>query len=74
MADDTPWFTVHETVQYARSSRTEVHAALRSGELRGYQTTANGKYRIHRDDVDAWVRGMPPAPVNARFSRGKQPA
>jgi excisionase family DNA binding protein len=65
----TDWMTVPEVVDYARSSRTEVHEALRTGRLRGHQVKAQGKYRIHRDDVDAWLRGVAPAPINPKFTR-----
>lgn len=56
---DSPWMTVLEVANYARSSRSEVLAALNDGTLHGSQLRKNGRWRIHRDDVDAWLRGEP---------------
>lgn len=58
---DSPWMTVQEVATYARSSKTEVMTALRDQSLRGYQNTERGRWRVHRDDVDAWLRKEPPA-------------
>lgn len=70
VAVDTPWMTVPEVAAYARSSRTEVLEALTDESLRGSQVKPGGKWRVHRDDVDAWLRGLPavssPAPITSR--------
>ncbi|WP_375482873.1 helix-turn-helix domain-containing protein [uncultured Jatrophihabitans sp.] len=54
---DSPWLVVGEVQAYARAGKREVLAALADGSLRGYQARPNGRWRIHRDDVDAWLRG-----------------
>jgi hypothetical protein len=65
----TDWMTVPEVIDYARSSRTEVQRRCVPARLRGHQVKPQGKYRIHRDDVDAWLRGVAPAPINPKFTR-----
>ena len=57
MALETPWLTVTEAAQYARRHAETVMKALRDGSLRGYQTKRSGIWSIHRDDLDAWIRG-----------------
>lgn len=71
---DTPWMTVPEVAAYARSSRSDILAALACEELRGHQRVAGGRWRIHRDDVDAWLRGEPPAPRDTNYTARRRPA
>ena len=59
-APASPWMTVAQVVAYSITGERDVLAALADGSLRGYQRTAGGRWRIHRDDVDAWLRGEPP--------------
>lgn len=59
--DNSPWLTTPEAGFYARRHPKTVLRALRTGELRGHQAKANGTWRIHRDDVDAWLRGEKPS-------------
>ncbi len=54
---ETPWLTVDEAAEYARKSRSTVMIALRDDTLRGAQTGRNGKWLIHREDLDTWIRG-----------------
>lgn len=55
---ESPWLTVAEAAGRARCHRDTVLNALRSEKLRGYQAVApKGTWRIHEDDLDAWVRG-----------------
>jgi excisionase family DNA binding protein len=54
---DSPWFTVTETAAGARVREDTVGDALRSGDLRGYQTGPNDRWRIHVNDIDAWIKG-----------------
>ena len=51
------WLTVQEAAWLARCSCNTVRHALESGELRGYQRRKGGRWHIHREDVDAWMRG-----------------
>lgn len=53
----SPWLTVPEAAERARTGQSELHRALAADELRGYQRKPGGKWRIHLDDLDAWVRG-----------------
>lgn len=68
---DTPWMTVKEACEYARCGRAELLTALRTEALRGSQTKANGKWRIHRLDVDAWLDGVPPFRTVPAITRGR---
>ena len=50
---------------------SELFAVFRALEIageRGYQRVKGGKWRIHRDDVDAWLRGEE-APAPAGMTR-----
>lgn len=65
---DSPWLTVRETAAYSRRHKDTVLRALRECQrnggrsgLKGLQQRANTTYRIHRDDVDRWMRGDAPA-------------
>ena len=51
------WLTAEEVQRRTGISRTEIYAALQSGELVGHQRVKHRKWRVHIDDVDAWVRG-----------------
>ena len=55
--NDAPWLTVREATARARIGQRELLAALADGSLRGHQNKPGGRWRIHRDDVDAWLRG-----------------
>jgi excisionase family DNA binding protein len=55
---NSPWYNLPDAATYAAGASSDtIGDALRSGELRGYQAAAGGKWRIHRDDLDAWIRG-----------------
>lgn len=62
MADTrvSPWFGTTDGGKYASRHAKTLLKALRRGELRGFQSKANGTWRIHRDDLDAWLRGERP--------------
>lgn len=53
----SPWLTLPQAVSYSKRGRTLITEALHRGELRGYQATPAGRWTIHRDDLDAWIRG-----------------
>lgn len=53
----SPWLDVRAAAVYSRKSRNTILSALQAGELRGSQTKTGGKWSIHRDAVDAWLRG-----------------
>lgn len=55
---DSPiWHTVKTAKAHTGVGTRAILDALRAGELKGSQRVANGKWRIHRDDLDAWMRG-----------------
>lgn len=51
------WHTTNSAAAYAAVHAQTILTALRSGELRGSQRKKSGNWRIHRDDLDAWLRG-----------------
>lgn len=51
------WHSTATAAEYAGCHVDTLLAALRAGELRGSQRKVNGRWRIHRDDLDAWLRG-----------------
>lgn len=55
--ESSPWMLVPEVAAYSRVGKRDVLAALADGSLRGHQIKAGGKWRVHRADVDAWLRG-----------------
>lgn len=61
------WLTVQEVATYSRHHPDHIYDVLHEFEatrgrtgLRGFQRSAKAKWTIHRDDVDAWVRGEQP--------------
>lgn len=64
----TPWMTVREAATYSRRHYKTVLRALQEyargvtnhRALAGFQADANCMWSVHRDDVDRWVRRMPP--------------
>lgn len=59
----SPWMTTRQVAEYANRHRDTVLLALRLGQLKGYQNNgrACSTWRVHRDDVDRWMRGEAPA-------------
>lgn len=67
MSTETPWMTLADACQYTRRSYETVRRAAvafqrdpRKG-LRAFQERPHACYRFHRDDLDRWVMGQPPA-------------
>ncbi|WP_408641765.1 helix-turn-helix domain-containing protein [Saccharopolyspora oryzae] len=56
----SPWMTVSQVAAYASRSTKTVLRALQARQLAGSQPVRRGHWRIHRDDVDAWIRGDRP--------------
>lgn len=61
----TPWLTVTQAATYAQRHPKTLLLALRRGGLKGAQARANANWRIHRDDVDAWIRDGSSTQANA---------
>lgn len=65
---ESPWMTPKQVAAYTQRHPETVYLALhafvssngREG-LRGSQPRVNACWRIHRDDVDAWMAGEKPA-------------
>lgn len=53
------WFTSRQAAEYAGCNIQTIAEACRSGALRAGQPFggAGGRWRIHRADLDAWLRG-----------------
>lgn len=67
--EHSPWLTTRQAATYAGRNPQTVRDALADGELVGYQRTApNGRWRIHIEDIDAWVRGERPARARLRIA------
>lgn len=52
-----PWLTVPEAAARGRAGESTILRALATEELHGEQRVKGGKWRIHVDELDAWVRG-----------------
>lgn len=65
----SPWMSVRQAAIYAgRHYKTVLNAlqeyarGVRTAEaLKGYQAAANCMWRIHRNDIERWIRAEPPA-------------
>lgn len=51
------WFSTRQAAEYAGKHQDTVRKALESGDLKGHQRGAGARWSIHRDDLDAWIRG-----------------
>lgn len=61
--DERIWHSVKTATTYSGYSARTILDALRDGSLKGAQRTEGGTWRIHVDDLDAWLRGERPAPA-----------
>lgn len=69
---ETPWLTAAQAVDYSHKSLNTINNALRDGSLVGSQTKRYGTWSIHRDNLDAWLRGERAEVKPPRVTRGKQ--
>lgn len=53
------WFTTAQAAEYVGRHRDTVLKALEAGELHGSQTKTRGRWRVHRDCLDAWAFRQP---------------
>lgn len=69
MADRSPievvWLTVDQASQRCGVSKPALYRAAQAGELVGYQRGKGGTWRVHVDDLDAWMRGLPAPSLKA---------
>ena len=52
----SPWMTRADAARYARLSVASISRAIRTGRLRAYRIAAGRAVRLHRMDVDGWLR------------------
>lgn len=52
-----PWLTLPQAAERAKAGVRTLSRALADETLRGHQAVKGGKWRIHVEDLDAWVRG-----------------
>lgn len=62
----SPWYTPRASQRYSRRSNNDIYGALSSGALRGVQVNQRGDWRIHVDDLDAWIRSGCPVTADDR--------
>lgn len=58
MEGERIWFDTSQA-GYAGRHPVTVRRALEAGEFHGGQPKSGGRWRIHRDCLDAWVLGTP---------------
>lgn len=54
----TDWLTPAQVAGAAGRHLVTVHLALERGELHGHQRVRRGRWQVHPDAVDAWIKGM----------------
>lgn len=57
--DQPIWMDTSDAATHAQRHPVTVRRALEAGELHGSQRAVRGRWRIHRDCLDAWVLGVP---------------
>lgn len=59
MEGERIWFDTTQAAARAERHANTVRRALEAGELHGGQPRPGGRWRIHRDCLDAWLFGEP---------------
>ena len=54
--ESSPWMTRADVAAYARLSVPTISRAIRAGRLRAYRIAGGRAIRLHRDDLDRWLR------------------
>ena len=52
------WHNTAQAADHAGCHRDTVLKAVEAGELHGSQRKKNGRWRIHVDCLDAWIKGQ----------------
>ncbi len=56
--DTKKWFSARAAATYCDfSSPRQIYAAIREGALIAFNRGGRGGFRIHKHDLDAWLRG-----------------
>ena len=50
------WMSTEQAAEYAGMHPETVRRACETGDLTAYQMRRGGRWRIHPDDVDTWIR------------------
>ena len=50
------WMTRADAAAYSRMSVPTISRAIRAGRLRAYRIAGGRAIRLHRDDLDRWLR------------------
>lgn len=56
---DSPWMTVKDAAKYTKWSEWTVRQAVKDGSLEAHGVRSGRGYRLHRDDLDKWMRSQP---------------
>ena len=68
----TPWMTVAQAARYMGRHPVTVRRYLEDGRMTGFQVTEpGGQWRIHRDDIDQFMRA--PADRARRATPNRNP-
>lgn len=54
------WLSVAEVSAITGYTKPLIYMEMSQGSLRSYTRGGRGQVRIHRDDLDAWMRGEAP--------------
>ena len=52
----SPWMTRADAARYAKTSVPTLSRAIRCGRLVAYRIAGGRAIRLHRDDIDSWLR------------------
>lgn len=64
------WFSTREAAAFSGKGYGAICRALNNGDLVGHRFGDHGHWHITRDDLDRWLKGLPPAiePISRRRS------
>lgn len=57
-------YTIPEAVQISSCTEWDIRNAIKRGELPAKQAGARGKYVIHHEHLNAWLKGQKPQTTN----------
>lgn len=52
-----PWYDPQTASSYSGWSLEYIRRACRDGSLKAHQANPRARWRIHQDDLDAWLSG-----------------
>jgi hypothetical protein len=73
-----PWMSIRQVATYIGRHPNYIYDAVHEYDrtkntksprgLKAYQPKVNASWRVHRDDVDRWQEGLPPARGTRRLA------